>query len=287
MTDINNLEAANNALKPVPAKNIQNYREEIDLAQLMAKASVLPKHLHGNAGNCLAVITLAQTWNLNPIMVGLKTSVIPNKRGGETLMFEGQLVQAVINKSAMIQGRLKFEISGQGKDTKCIVSGRIASESEDRVIEVCMPTIQNSPLWSGSQSEKEQQLTYLASRMWCRRYCPEILLGVYTPEDGFEQEKPRTDLSSLDDDVIENQPVQAITDDTASNAINTLSLEDEPERDLVVVETPQGPAVIQEGKPRCEICQGKGYVVGSEVDGAGVKNEYIEPCQCQPKRGAR
>lgn len=190
MTDIDDDRAAGNALTPIPARETGVYQAEIGVAQLMAKSSLLPKHLHGNPGNCLAVLMLSRDWNMNPIAVGLKTSVIPKKGGGETLMFEGQLVNAVIGKSKEVNGRLKFDLSGKGETTTCIVRGTLRGESEERTVNVGMPKTRNSPLWSGNQGDIEQQLTYLAARTWARRHIPEVLLGVYTPEDDWTEREP-------------------------------------------------------------------------------------------------
>lgn len=186
---IDNNEDRGTALETLPGKreNFPTYEGEIQFAQLMAKAGILPKHLHGNPGNCLAVVTMAQSWNMNPIMVGLKTSVIPKKGGGETLMFEGQLVNAAINNSKHMAGRLRFNLSGEGQETVCEVVGKLKGEADERTVRVGMPKTQNSPLWSGNQGDKEQQLTYLGARVWCRRHLPEILLGVYTPEDDWTE----------------------------------------------------------------------------------------------------
>lgn len=190
MTDIDNDKAASQALQPIPARETGVYQAEIGVAQLMAKSSLLPKHLHGNPGNCLAVLMLSRDWNMNPIAVGLKTSVIPKKGGGETLMFEGQLVNAVIGKSKEVNGRLKFDLSGKGESTICVVRGTLRGESEERTVSVGMPKTRNSPLWSGNQGDIEQQLTYLAARTWARRHIPEVLLGVYTPEDDWTEREP-------------------------------------------------------------------------------------------------
>lgn len=190
MSDIDNDEAASKALTPVPARETGVYQSEIGVAQLMAKSSLLPKHLHGNPGNCLAVLMLSRDWNMNPIAVGLKTSVIPKKSGGETLMFEGQLVNAVIAKSKVVEGRLRFDLAGKGETTTCTATGRIRGESDERTVTIGMPKTRNSPLWSGNQGDIEQQMTYLAARTWCRRHAPEILLGVYTPEDDWTERDP-------------------------------------------------------------------------------------------------
>ncbi len=293
MTNIEDDKAASAALAPVPADQLTNYEGQIQYAQLIAKSQIMPAHLRGNPGNCLAVISIAMNWGMNPILVGLKTSVIPKKGGGETLMFEGQLVQAAINNSRKLVGRMKFDLSGKDAATVCIARGTIKGESEERTVTVTMPKTQNSPLWSGTQTDKEQQLTYLAARVWCRRHLPEILLGVYTPEDDFtdrddahtqRRDQVSGQLAALEnnpsmptgipadrDDFIDADPVPvagAASDDpekVASPAAQTgRQITDNPE-DRQPEDGLEEP--IPDFAPKCEQCDGTG-----KVDGKPCKN---------------
>ncbi len=169
---------------------VVEYESFTKMAQLMAKARAsLPEHLHNNPGDCLAIVMMATRWGMNPYMVGQKTSVI-NKR----LMYEGQLVAAIVNASGALSGRFRYTYTGQGNDRICTCTGTIRGESEERTVEVGMPSAgqaANSPLWKGTQSDKDQQLSYKAARVWVRRHAPEVLLGVYTPEDDWtNDDKP-------------------------------------------------------------------------------------------------
>lgn len=217
MTDIEDTTGADNAMVPIPARDTGVYQSEIGIAQLMAKSSLLPKHLHGNPGNCLAVLMLSRDWNMNPIAVGLKTSVIPKKNGGETLMFEGQLVNAIITKSKKLNGRLIFDLEGKGETTVCTVRGVVKGETEERTVTVGMPKTRNSPLWNGTQGDIEQQMTYLGARTWCRRHLPEVLLGVYTPEDDWSERESdavseRNSAVRGHMQVFESHPVLAVSE---------------------------------------------------------------------------
>lgn len=313
MSDIENDEAASKALTPIPAKETGVYQAEIGVAQLMAKSSLLPKHLHGNPGNCLAVLMLSRDWNMNPIAVGLKTSVIPKKSGGETLMFEGQLVNAVIAKSKVVEGRLRFDLEGKGETTICTATGRIRGESDERTVTIGMPKTRNSPLWSGNQGDIEQQMTYLAARTWCRRHAPEILLGVYTPEDDWTERDPDaysgrreqvghrvavlehapsagTGIPVADrDDFIEGEKVAVVTgnksnferaiDDHIADQRGQISTNPEdrkpPEDDLDAPIPDFGAKNVS-----CGTCGGKGSVEFKGPDGEG-----IEPCpDCSLKK---
>ncbi len=48
----------------------------------------------------------------------------------------------------------------------------------------------NSPLWS---TNPKQQLAYFAVKYWARLYCPEVILGVYTPEE--LEDRPIKDIT--------------------------------------------------------------------------------------------
>lgn len=155
----------------------------VQTAHLMSKASVsLPKHLHNNPAECMAILMQSRDWRMNPYAVGQKTSIINNK-----LMYEGQLVNAVINNSGALQKRLDFKHSGTGQNMQVEVTGTLRGEIEPRSITVKMPASdkQNSPQW---KTDPEQQICYLAARKWVRRFVPEVLLGVYTPEDPTDDE---------------------------------------------------------------------------------------------------
>lgn len=41
-------------------------------------------------------------------------------------------------------------------------------------------TTRNSPLW---KTAPKQQIAYLAVKYWARLYCPEVILGVYSPDE--------------------------------------------------------------------------------------------------------
>lgn len=208
-------------MAPVPSTALKGYSDSMDsavhFAQLMAKArSVLPGHLQNKPGECLAIVMLARDWNMNPYSVGMKTSIINNR-----LMFEGQLVNAIINNSRALAERLRYEFEGEGANRKCTATGRIRNEPETREVTVGMPgpgEATNSPLWKGSQEQKDQQLTYKAARVWARRHVPEVLLGVYTPEDDWKD-------------------VQADTTDKGAIQNRVMALETAPAN---VIDVPQG-----------------------------------------------
>lgn len=183
------------------------------LAGFMASGkTTLPQHLRGNTGDCFAIALQSMQWGMNPFAVGQKTHLVNG-----TLGYEAQLVAAVINSSGVVKDRFNFEwfgdwtkIIGQfkevtsntkkddnGQPKKYIVPAwkqederglgvrvwaTIKGESQPRVLELLLTQARtrNSTLWT---EDPKQQLAYLAQKRWARLHAPDVILGVYTPDE--------------------------------------------------------------------------------------------------------
>lgn len=167
------------------------------LAQTMSQGkSTVPNHLQGNVGDCMAVCMQAAQWKMNPFAVAQKTHVVNG-----TLGYEAQLVNALVNTRAPINGRIQYEWFGEwdkvlGKKdgfTKNVnhdsedglgvrVWATIRGEEEPRILDLLtvQANVRNSPLWL---TDPKQQLAYLAIKRWARLYCPDVILGVYTADE--------------------------------------------------------------------------------------------------------
>jgi hypothetical protein len=171
----------------------------MNLAQLMATSKVtVPKHLQGSQGDCFAVILQATQWGMNPFAVAQKTHLI-----GSTLSYEAQLVNAVIVTRAPVHGRFIYEWFGDwskinGKEDKDPSRGvnvqfHIVGDADPTIFTLTMAqvgTVRNSPLWL---ADPKQQLAYLAVKRLSRLYFPDVILGVYSPDE-IEQ-KPEKDVT--------------------------------------------------------------------------------------------
>lgn len=151
--------------------------EAMEVAKLMAAGNFVPGHLRGKPGDCLAVVMQAARWAMDPFAVGNKTYFVNDR-----MAYEAQLVNAVVNSSNVLEGRLKVEWKGGGNDLECFVSGRLKGDPEIKTRHVKINTIttRNSPLW---KQDPEQQIAYYTTRAWARLHAPEVLLGVYTPDE--------------------------------------------------------------------------------------------------------
>lgn len=150
--------------------------DALQLADVMARASLIPSHLRNKPGDCLLVVMQAQRWGMDAISVAQCTSVVHDK-----LCYEGKLVAAALYSMGAIEGRLRYEFSGSGEGRSVKVIGRPRGAGVDQVVE---GTVGN---WKTSNDNWKKQpddmLVYRGTRQWARRYAPEALLGVYTPDE--------------------------------------------------------------------------------------------------------
>jgi hypothetical protein len=175
------------------------------LAEVMATGrATVPKHFNGNSADCLAVVMQSMQWKMNPFAVAQKTHLVNGVLG-----YEAQLVNAVITTCAPVLDRLHYEWYGAwekviGKFTiktgdkgEYRVPGWVLAdeeglgvkvwatfrgEDEPRVLELLLAQARtrNSTLWA---DDPRQQLAYLATKRWSRLYCPDVILGVYSPDE--------------------------------------------------------------------------------------------------------
>lgn len=148
----------------------------MQLATMMAKGKLVPQHLRDSPGDCLLIIEQAMRWQMSPFAVAQCTSVIQGK-----LMFEGKLVAAALNSSGLLESRLREEFSGAGQSRSVKLTGTIRGEKQPRSITVTLAEAKTSNgMWA---KQPDQQLVYFATRAWARRHAPEVMLGVYSPEE--------------------------------------------------------------------------------------------------------
>ncbi len=177
--------------------NVQALGQLTSFAELMAQSAVtVPKHLAGKPADCMAIVMQAMQWGMNPYAVAQKTHLVNGVLG-----YEAQLVNAVISSSSAIVGRFHYEYGGDWekiaghKDARdesglFIRVGAVLRGEADitwgESIYLADITTRNSPLW---KTAPKQQIAYLAVKYWARLYCPEVILGVYSPDEV----EPRTE----------------------------------------------------------------------------------------------
>lgn len=178
------------------------------IADLMASGkTTVPQHLRGSKGDCFAIVLQSMQWGMNPFAVAQKTHLVNG-----TLGYEAQLVSAVINTSGAVKDRFHFEWFGpwekvigkflikKGEKGEYRVPGwsmvdeegcgikvwaTLKGEATPRELQLLLAQarVRNSTLWA---DDPKQQLAYLAQKRWSRLYAPDVIMGVYSPDEMAE-----------------------------------------------------------------------------------------------------
>lgn len=217
-------------------------------ANLMAQgAATVPRHLQGNPADCMAVAMQAAQWQMNPFAVAQKTHLINGALG-----YEAQLVNAVISRSGVLATRFEYEWYGpwekvvgrfnvqKNKDGKeyrvpgwtladetgigIIIKARLKGEDSPRELDLLLAQarVRNSTLWA---DDPRQQLAYLAVKRWARLYCPDVILGVYTPDE----------LDERTERVVNPESVQRMSVSEITNEVSTTTSAQESSANVDIV----------------------------------------------------
>lgn len=216
--------------------NVQALGQLTAFANLMADSQVtVPAHLAGKPADCMAIVMQAMQWGMNPYAVAQKTHLVNGVLG-----YEAQLINAVIASSSAIRGRFHYRYGGDwerctktrevtkeknGKNGKYQVTERVRDWTDEDEIGLYVEVgailrgeseitwgepiylsgvvTRNSPLWV---SNPKQQIAYLGVKYWGRLYCPEVILGVYSPDEV----EVRTERE-INPEVTQRMSVQEIT----------------------------------------------------------------------------
>jgi len=160
--------------------------EVMDFAKLMSVSlQAVPPAFRNNPGMCLAVAFQAIEWRMSPFAVCNKAYVVNDR-----IAFESQLIHAVVEARAPIVGRLDCRYDGEGQTRTCTVTGTFFGNVERDYTTPQIQNIktQNSPLW---KADPDQQLWYYGSRSWARKWCPDVLMGIYSKEEAESIEDMR------------------------------------------------------------------------------------------------
>lgn len=201
------------------------------IADVMAQGvATVPKHLQGKPSDCLAIVMQAARWGMDPFVVGQKTHLVNGQLG-----YEAQLVNAVVTSSNAVHGRFKYEYGGnwekivgvQDKDKRdesglfIRVGAVLRGETEitwGEPLYLADITTRNSPLW---KTAPKQQIAYLAVKYWARMYCPEVIMGVYSPDELEPRTErditpPRASLKEIASAVGESDVVSTAREDAGN-----------------------------------------------------------------------
>ncbi|MGL6289924.1 MAG: recombinase RecT [Silanimonas sp.] len=237
--------------------------EAVKLAQIMAKASLVPEHLRGKEGDCLLIVMQAQRWGMDALSVAQCTSVVRGK-----LCYEGKLVSAALYAMGAVEGRLRYEYSGRGEDRMVKVIGRVRGETTDVFIEGSVKQwATDNQNWKKSPDD---MLAYRGTRQWARRHAPESLLGVYTPDELEDEGAPTQQKPTFAEPKAASEKRDETIVDAEYRDVATSESEPAMKADPQQADTQQGELPANMQRILDTKLQGAGLTMAQLAEGFGV-----------------
>jgi hypothetical protein len=173
---------------------VADTRADLELARAFSEAKMVPDHYRKSPGDCYIAIKLAQRFHMDPWSVMQEMYIIQGKP-----MMSGKLATAILNNS--LAEPLRPTYAGEGDERTITLTGKPEGEPAPLSVTLKVKDAKtNNDQW---KRNPDQMLMYAGSRMWGRRYCPDILLGIVFDDEEISaspaqlaSEKPRTPIAS-------------------------------------------------------------------------------------------
>lgn len=170
-------------------REIMLVEREFSLMQRKAKAlsaaDVLPKQYQDNVPNCMIAMEMAQRLHTGEMEIMQNLYIVHGNPA-----FSAKYLIALVNKSGILQGRLRFEFVGApGTDEHgCYAYGTDRETGEVLKGTVITIGMAKKEGWYGKNGSKwptmtEQMLAYRAASFWSRIYAPDATMGMHTVEE--------------------------------------------------------------------------------------------------------
>jgi len=188
-----------------------------NMANYLAKSTIVPKEYQNNVGNCLIAIDMSVRLGVPPLMV-MQNLYVVNGRPA----WSSQYIIAMINNSKKYMTELQFELTGEGDNMECY-----AWAEDKNGHKVVGPTITikmaKDECWTTKNGSKwktmpEVMIRYRAASFFGRLNCPDMIMGIYTVDEVVELDETDFSVISIEEDVkaeiSENANVEVIDVDT-------------------------------------------------------------------------
>src|SRR6516165_2287837 len=104
------------------------FRQAIEFAKLMAQARhSVPGYLKQNAGDCLAIVTQALRWKLEPYWVAQHSYIA---KAEALIAYDSAVHNAIVLSSGILKARPRYHYNGEGDERICTVSAHIVGETQ-------------------------------------------------------------------------------------------------------------------------------------------------------------
>jgi len=164
-------------------QKLLNQERVFKLADFLSKSDIIPKHFQGKPANVFIALEMANRLQIDFFELANGLYVVHGSPA-----FSGTFTIGRINASGKFKTKLNFKTEGTGNEMQ------VTAYAQDETGELCSATV-GMPMaiaegWTKNTKYKsmpEHMLTYRAATFFCRRHCPEVMLGGRTVEEVQDQ----------------------------------------------------------------------------------------------------
>lgn len=186
------------------------------MAKALASSDLVPQTYRGNLANCIVALEVAQRTGSSALAVMQNLNIIHGRPS-----WSSQYVIAALNSCGRF-APLKFRMTGEGMKRSCVAwtSDRDGEVLEGPEISMDMAKAEGWLEKAGSKwkTMPELMLRYRAAAFFGRLYAPEILMGMKSEDEVFEQAKDVTPGESV------KSNLQNVQEKIKSKKVKTMDL---------------------------------------------------------------
>ena len=149
------------------------------LADFLSRSTLIPKHFQGQPSNVFIALKMSDRLNVDFFELANGLYIVHG-----TPAFSGTFIIGRINASGLFKTRMNFKTEGTGDKMQ------VTAYAKDHDDNLCTATVGMSMAkaegWiknSKYQTMPEQMLTYRSATFFCRKHCPEVLLGTKSVDE--------------------------------------------------------------------------------------------------------
>jgi len=221
---------------------IATFEDAQRMARALASSTLVPPQYQGQNGlsNCLIALEISGRMRLSPLVVMQNMVPINGKP-----TWSASFLIATVNASGRFSP-LRFVFDDNAKPSSCYAVATDKASREELRGQVITVQMAKTEGWWGRNGSKwpsmtGQMLTYRAASAWARIYCPEVSLGLVTPEEAL-------DVEAVAVHVVKS-PAPAVKEDYLRVGAVEFT-EPEPDPDPAPAVEPDPAAAIAEDLPR-------------------------------------
>lgn len=152
-------------------------------ANALAAAEIIPAQFKNKISDCMIALNMAARLQTDPLQIMQNIYIVHGRPA-----FSAAYLIALVNRSGILKGRLRFHYEGEGETRSCYAYGTDAETGEKLVGTTITMAMAKAEGWSTKSGSKwktmpEQMLAYRAASFWSRQYAPDATMGMHTKEE--------------------------------------------------------------------------------------------------------